>query len=852
MINDKDYWEERFSNGSWEENNGKEQSKFFYQIIMDHLPQWMFEELEANNYSICDLGCADGVGTALLKQYFPQSNIVGIDISEAAIEKARKNYPECSFIQTNITQDFDQKFDLILSSNTLEHFQEPISLLKNIIKFASKYFLILVPFREFSRIDEHFYSFDYNSFPLNLENYNLIYYKEINCKEYIERYWPDEQILLVYAHNNYYSQYKLKTFRNGYYEQLKKSFEQIKEYQYFLINELGYLYDRDININNFDDFLEMNRSILIRFKDSISINDRLVKDSQQLLEKINSLSKVEIELSAEIKNKDVLIKQSNLSINLKNEEIEQLELDKGQLEGIIKGLEISNIQLNENNKALELSNIQLNQNIISLNNKNTQLYEDNMQIKSEMDQWKNAYLVTINSHSWQLTKPIRILGDKMKEIKLYLDSFRKLLQKTKNSLKKSGTKGTIEKMVDKAPKAIEYLTETVQISQLSENDDTWKDFIEWLDKEDYSFIDIFHVPMGWDTPLFQRFQHLSLQAGEIGGIAIYGAHPLVDDVEIYKFITPKLCIVNLDNLSVKEQLFKILDNYLCLKYIRLQSIDLATTIEELKDLMSRGYKIVYEYIDELTPQITGNIPEFVLKRHEYILKNLTISVVATSDKLYDQIKPYRNDNMAMINNGVDFAHWHLKKEEVHCPEEIQNIVNQGKIIIGYHGALAQWVDYDLLKKIALDGRFNLLLIGHAHDNFMEKSGLLQLENVYYIGAKPYKDLNKYACFYDIAILPFILNDITKSVSPVKIFEYMALGKPIVTYALPECAKYKTCLLADNQEKFMNNLNKAIDLIADSQYLKTLEHEALENTWRMIAQKTLDLVEMRVKNEEKNM
>lgn len=42
------------------------------------------------------------------------------------------------------------------------------------------------------------------------------------------------------------------------------------------------------------------------------------------------------------------------------------------------------------------------------------------------------------------------------------------------------------------------------------------------------FVDIFHVPMGWKTPLFQRFQHMSLQASQLGGLALYGGHLQVD------------------------------------------------------------------------------------------------------------------------------------------------------------------------------------------------------------------------------------------------------------------------------------------------------------------------------------
>lgn len=379
--------------------------------------------------------------------------------------------------------------------------------------------------------------------------------------------------------------------------------------------------------------------------------------------------------------------------------------------------------------------------------------------------------------------------------------------------------------------------------------DIWIDIENWIDRTPHSFIDIFHVPMGWNTPLFQRFQHLSIQAGNVGGISFYGAHPLVDkDIEICEFVTPTLCIINLDNYEVKKKLFEILDRKSGLKIIRLQSIDLATTIDELKAFQEKGYAILYEYIDELTPQITGNIPKFVFDRHDYVLKNEDISIIATADKLFEQVKPYRTRNMDMITNGVDYEHWNLDRNLLECPQDIQDIINENKIIIGYHGALAQWIDYDLLKQIAEDERFILLIIGYEHDDCMKESGLLAYKNVKYIGSKPYSELSRYAAFYDIAILPFLVNDITKSVSPVKIFEYMAQQKPIISYALPECLKYESCLIAHNQQEFINNINNAIELRFDEDYCNVLKQEALENTWQAITKKTIDLVEIDYNNQ----
>lgn len=379
------------------------------------------------------------------------------------------------------------------------------------------------------------------------------------------------------------------------------------------------------------------------------------------------------------------------------------------------------------------------------------------------------------------------------------------------------------------------------ISKSRNEEDFWEPLRKILmtNKNDIEFIDIFHVPMGWETPLFQRFQHISLNVGSVGGISFYGAHPTVDkDVAVIKQINPRLFLVNFDNPIVKQKFFELLDEIQILRIIRLQSIDLATTIEELKRYMDKGYHIVYEYIDELTPDITGAIPDFVFERHKFVLNHEAISVVTTSEKLFEDAGQYRERNLIMSCNGVDFSHWN--NVDAPLPFDMQNVVNQKLPIVGYHGALAKWLDYELLKIIADTEKYSVVLIGYEHDLSLSDSGLKQHPHVFFLGPKDYNILNQYCKYYDIAIIPFIPNNITQSVSPVKLFEYMAAEKPIVSYGLRECRKYQSCLIADTREGFVEQLENALAKKTDNEYIEMLKREALENTWRS---KTVEMIEL---------
>ena len=249
-------------------------------------------------------------------------------------------------------------------------------------------------------------------------------------------------------------------------------------------------------------------------------------------------------------------------------------------------------------------------------------------LQQERERLYQAVNVYENSTFWKITKPFRFICDKLHRCVYYA-------KKGKEFYHAFGFKRTLWRIVHHKDVKAERARYQMEIQKQFQENEIWDELSRWIDNTPHEFIDIFGVPMGWNTPLFQRFQHLSLQAGNAGGISFYGAHPAVDkDILTYKFVSPSLCIVNLEDPAVYNKLFEILDQKDELKYIRIQSIDLATTIDQIESFLQRGYNVVYEYIDEITPQITGNVPEQIYARHEYILRNTDITVVATSDKLF--------------------------------------------------------------------------------------------------------------------------------------------------------------------------------------------------------------------------
>lgn len=363
-----------------------------------------------------------------------------------------------------------------------------------------------------------------------------------------------------------------------------------------------------------------------------------------------------------------------------------------------------------------------------------------------------------------------------------------------------------------------------------------KELATMIEQHD-GFFDLIHIPIGWNTLMFQRFQHLSLQFASLGGFILYGGNPEVDkDLFVYQVHSPNLCVFDATDPYLVDKILFWLQKKTQPKIIRIQSIDLRTTLSESLRFLDLGFIVIYEYIDMISPIITGIVPRHVSFRHLSLLKDNRVLIVGTADRLIEEVKSHRTENYLLNTNGVDVTHW--RRPQIRPPNDLREIVASGNTIVGYHGTLAEWLDYGLLWAIAETGKYELVLLGLEHDSSFKKSGLKKHPRVHFLGSKSYFELNVYVNYYNVAILPFIKSELTDSISPVKIFEYMAARKPIVTTNLFECTKYKSCLIAKNRNEFLDNLELAVRLRTDQQYLALLDTEAQNNSWK---QKAIDLL-----------
>ena len=422
------------------------------------------------------------------------------------------------------------------------------------------------------------------------------------------------------------------------------------------------------------------------------------------------------------------------------------------------------------------------------------------------------------------------------------------INKIKLLLKKDGLGLTIKK-VYRYIKA-EYISKINIFSfiYVKLNNKKIRSEIDEILKGDFERIIIWRSSFGWNVPLFQRPQHIETQLSNKKCLIFYEITTVTDKVRTYKKVKDNLYLVNFNNRAIKKLIEEEINKANKPKYIQFYSTDATVSLEELKQYISKGYKAIYEYIDDISPLLIGakELPVNVKDKYEYMLQDTeNVFTVVTADELKKDVLSKRKDEKIVFScNGVDYKHFTELNEDYKVDEEFARIIEEEKPVIGYYGALATWFDFDLVKKLSKERpEYNIVLLGIKYDGAFDEAHLEEYKNVYFLGSREYKVLPYYAKEFTICIIPFLINSITNATSPVKLFEYMALDKPIVTTAMPECKKYKSVMIANNHEEFINLVDKAVKMNKENskEYYETLKKEALENTWDAKAGLIVDML-----------
>jgi glycosyltransferase involved in cell wall biosynthesis len=187
--------------------------------------------------------------------------------------------------------------------------------------------------------------------------------------------------------------------------------------------------------------------------------------------------------------------------------------------------------------------------------------------------------------------------------------------------------------------------------------------------------------------------------------------------------------------------------------------------------------VVYDCMDELSAFKFA--PPELVKWERNLFKHADI-VFTGGFSLY-QKKRHFHPHVFPVPSSIDKEHFGIARTEVQQPDDQASIPHPR---LGFYGVIDERLDIELVKALAEQRPdWHFILIGPVVK--INPDSLPQANNIHYLGGKQYKELPQYLAGWDIAIMPFAINESTQFISPTKTPEYLAGGKPVISTAIKD-------------------------------------------------------------------
>lgn len=338
-------------------------------------------------------------------------------------------------------------------------------------------------------------------------------------------------------------------------------------------------------------------------------------------------------------------------------------------------------------------------------------------------------------------------------------------------------------------------------------------------KNDYDLIVFCHLR--WDF-VYQRPQHIISRLAQDYKILFVEEPVKTSELgHSLKVLNPNLHVFR-PNISSMEELPEALA-----KHLQTSEIPIAWFYSPSFYAILEKFQVgtvIYDCMDELS--LFLGAPASLIQQEQILLEKSDI--VFTGGRSLFEAKQPKHSNVHCFPSSVDFDHFARAKNGLILPIDIAAIHHP---IVGYFGVIDERLDLKMIEETAknLEG-VSFVFIGPVVK--ISDSDLPRLPNIYYLGMKAYQTLPNYLKAFDIAMMPFALNDATKFISPTKTLEYMAAGKPIISTRVKDVEReYSDCVhLVSNASEFEKEVRQILYTEESSSVLDSYDDILSKTSW----------------------
>ncbi len=353
----------------------------------------------------------------------------------------------------------------------------------------------------------------------------------------------------------------------------------------------------------------------------------------------------------------------------------------------------------------------------------------------------------------------------------------------------------------------------------------WPEFSDVvLHKTTYRAVIILEPSMDWEVLLFQRPHHIALALGRLGCLVIFKTTG--DGVTGFRQVAVNVWIANDPTVNAIHDAVRVF-----------YSTSLLADAEDILGAHEHG-RVIYDYIDHIDPSISGG--KGSLKRLERLKRaafdGAADIIVSSASALHrESTAQCGEERCVLIPNGVDVRHYQDARHlQVNLPQRLTAFREKHRCIVGYFGAIAPWLWYEVMAEVsALMPDVGFIFIGPDYSGCAPR--LPQNDNTLYMGAVNYAVLPAYARLFDVCFIPFRPGDVAHSTSPLKLYEYFALEKPVVVTAdMNECIAFHEVFAGSDAVELVDAIDRAFAVCNNKAYRARLRALADANDWSVRA------------------